>query len=43
MKIQISFESWKKIRSVFNEIIDKFCVLKISDMYLIKIQISFTC
>ena len=28
MKIQISFEFKKKIRSVFNENTDQFCVLK---------------
>ena len=31
----------KKIRSVFNENTDKFYVLKKSDLYLMKTQISF--
>ena len=41
MKIHISFYMLKKIRSVFNENIDQFCVLKKSDLYLMKIHISF--
>ena len=43
MKIQISFVCLKKIKSVFNENTDQFCVLKKLDLYLIKIQISFMC
>ena len=31
----------KKIRSVFNKNIDQFCILKKSDLYLMKIQICF--
>ena len=40
MKIQINFE-FRKITSVFNENTNQFWVLKKSDMYLMKIQISF--
>ena len=41
MKIHISFNMLKKIRSVFNENINQFCVLKKSDLYLMKIHVSF--
>ena len=44
MKVQISFMCLKKIKSVFNESTDQFYVFKKkSNLYLMKIQISFVC